>query len=209
MLTQLRLRLILTAVFALCALSSVTQAQPGVREYPPRTQEQSPQQPAAYYNGGYSQLPNLQLLTTEELDIYRRGEISPLETIGGGLVSAWAGFGLGHAVQGRYSDVGWMFTLGEVASLGVAVLGAIQVGQRGNSQRFDNADTMLLAGVLSYGVLRVWEFVDTLAGPSAHNRRYRALRSKVYGHAPPPRYGFFVTPGSTRGGGTAGFSIHF
>lgn len=210
MLAQLLLRFILTAIFAFCALSSlVAEAQPGAQGYPPASQAQPAAQPAAYYDGAYSRLPNLQLLTAEELDIYRRGEISPLETIGGGLISAWAGFGLGHAVQGRYSDVGWMFTLGEVASLSVAVLGAIQVGQRGNSQRFDNADTMLVGGMISYCVLRVWEFVDTLAGPNAHNRRYRALRLKVYGQAPPPRYGLFVTPGGTRGGGTAGFSIRF
>jgi hypothetical protein len=203
--TRFPLRVFLTAVFAIGLLyTSHAEAQPGGQGYPP----QPAAQPAPYYGGGYAQVPDLRLLTLEEREIYWRGEITPLQTIGGGLVAAWMGFGLGHAVQGRYSDVGWMFTMGEVAALSVAVFGAVQLGENDYRQN-DGAETLLIGGALAYGVLRVWEIVDTLVGPGSHNRRYRALKWKAYGQAPAPRYGLFVTPSGTRGGGTAGLSIRF
>ncbi len=200
---RLPLRLVLIATIALCALSfGVAEAQPGGRGYPP------PQQPVPYYQGGYSQVPNLRLLTQEEREIFWQGEISPAQTIGGGLVALWFGFGVGHAVQGRYSDTGWMFTLGEAGALGLVFVGAVQLANN-DLRRNNSGETLLIGGLLSFGILRVWEIVDTLVGPRSHNRRYRALRLKAYGQAPPPRYGLFVTPGGTRGGGTAGLSIRF
>ena len=36
----------------------------------------------------------------------------------GGIVSTSIGFGLGHAIQGRYMQKGWIFTAGELVSLG-------------------------------------------------------------------------------------------
>lgn len=207
--TRVQIRVLLIAVLAIGFLySGPAEAQPGGQGYPPQPAPQPAAQPAPYYGGSYAQMPDLRLLTLEEREIYWRGEITPLQTIGGGLVAAWVGFGLGHAVQGRYSDVGWMFTMGEVAAISVAVFGAVQLGENDFRQN-DGAETLLIGGFLAYGILRVWEIVDTLVGPSSHNRRYRALKWKAYGQAPAPRYGLFVTPSGTRGGGTAGLSIRF
>ena len=47
--------------------------------------------------------------------------MSPFRYVVGGLLSGFPGFGLGHAVQGRWlKDYGWVFTAGELATLTVA-----------------------------------------------------------------------------------------
>ena len=44
--------------------------------------------------------------------------ISPYRFVAGGMLSILPGFGVGHAVQGRWlRDYGWIFTAGQVASL--------------------------------------------------------------------------------------------
>lgn len=37
--------------------------------------------------------------------------------IAGGLLGVWPGFGVGHAIQGRYFDSGWIYTAGEAGAL--------------------------------------------------------------------------------------------
>ena len=40
--------------------------------------------------------------------------MSNAKYIGGGVVSIIPGFGIGHAIQGRYSEKGWIFTTSEL-----------------------------------------------------------------------------------------------
>ncbi len=199
---HLTLRTIPLAVVAVGILAGDTaSAQPGVQAGPPS-------QSMPDYGGAYGPGNNVHLLTPEEREILWQGEIGRGQTIGGGLLAAWIGFGVGHALQGRYLETGWKFTVGEAAAYGMVLYGAIQLADQ-DPRRNSGAETLLIGGVLSFGILRVWEVVDTLVAPSAYNRRYRAIRSKAYGGQSPPRYGLFVTKGGAQGGGTAGFSMRF
>jgi hypothetical protein len=56
-------------------------------------------------------------LSEEEREILERGEYSTGEWVGGGIVGYLAGFGIGQALQGRRSDIGWVFTLGEAVCM--------------------------------------------------------------------------------------------
>ena len=200
------IRIILSLIFAFGLLQSTTGwAQPGGQPYPQPYPQPGPQ-PAPYY-GSYAPGPNLHLLTPEERELLWQGEISPLQTIGGGLMAAWIGFGVGHAVQGRYSTDGWLFTVGEVASLAAMFVGLARVSN-GEFRRDNGAETLLIGGAIGFGVFRIWEIVDAFVGPSAHNRRYQDLRWRTYG-SQAPRYGLFVAPGGGQGGGSAGFSLRF
>jgi hypothetical protein len=61
-------------------------------------------------------------LTAAEQDLLNRGEISSAEHIGGGIAGAVIGLGIGQALQGRWAERGWLFTLGEGVSM-VALFG--------------------------------------------------------------------------------------
>src|SRR5690606_6489502 len=58
-------------------------------------------------------------VTPDEQELLERGFISQGQHVGGGLAAMFIGFGVGQAVQGRWSDKGWIFTIGE----GLAIAG--------------------------------------------------------------------------------------
>ena len=177
---------------------------------------QTPPLPAAR-TSSYAQ--RYSLLTPEERQLVAHGEIDQGQILAGGLVGTFFGFGLGHAVQGRFSDRGWIFLLGEGASMASVMTFAFTCAD-GIESNCDNNTGFLVAGLVGIVVFRVWELVDVWGGPAAYNRRVREARVKLYG-APvyqPPRYGLFVAPtfkgGRARGGGgisggVAGVSLQF
>lgn len=195
---------ILSLLSAAFLLPHVAHAQPGRQVYP-RSQVPPPPPPP-----GYGQPANYNLLSFEERRLLMDGEISLGQTIGGGALALWLGFGVGHAVQGRYGETGWKFTLGELAAVGGIMIGAIQLsahaydGDRNN----DRGENLLIASFIAFGVIRIWEIVDTLTGPAAHNSAVRAARYKAYG-PPRPRYGFFIAPTKQSDGGVAGLTLQF
>jgi hypothetical protein len=166
------------ALALLALVPGISRGQPGAA--PPQPYPPSPPQ-----------------LTPEEADLLARGEISTEETVAGGLVGTFFGLGLGHAVQGRYLDKGWIFTVGELGSLTVMVIGV--------SQCIDNDDgcddgggLLILGGFVAALGFRVWELIDVWAAPSSHNARVRALRLRL-GYPPPqPVWGLHLAP--ARGG---------
>ena len=130
--------------------STAANAQPGVTE------------PIDYY----APQPTLQLrLNEEQQALLARGEISIGKYVTGGVLSYVVGFGVGHAVQGRWNDNGWIFTFGEAASMTVLIYGLAQfqrydyVGDypNENHQREDRrARNYLLAGVVGLVGFRIW-----------------------------------------------------
>lgn len=94
------------------------------------------------------------------------GERVPTSTgqyIGGGAVGTFVGFGIGHAIQGRYQEAGWIFTTAEIASLGLIVYGF------GSCEKDANGKTSSRCGTLSLGltgvfISRVFEIIDVWAG---------------------------------------------
>jgi hypothetical protein len=155
------------------------------------------------------------MLTDDERDLLARGEISDGRHIGGGITSLFVGLGIGQAVQGRYGDTGWIFTLGELGSATVFFVGVGRaLGDCFDSDQTcgnDDGAALLLVGLAGLTVFRVWEIVDAFSGPTKHNARVRELRSRL---GMPPMYSTkivpYIAPSLSRdGGGTAGVTIRF
>ncbi len=77
----------------------------------------------------------------------------------GGLVGTFFGFGVGHAVIGEYGNMGWVFTVGELAGIGL-MTGGYYLGISGD-ESFPKAGLgMILGGCLVTLGFRIWEIVD-------------------------------------------------
>lgn len=198
-----------TAVLVSLALStSVAYAQPGSAPPPPPPpvyRAPPPPPPAGY---GYPQPVGL---TADEQRILARGEISPGEHFGGALLGFFIGFGSGQAVQGRWTDTGWIFTVGEAASIAAIFVG---VGNTADDCFDSSCNDTENGGLIAVGIIglvgfRVWEIVDSIAGPASHNRRVRELHMRL-GYPQPSYYSVapFVAP-TRNGGGVAGLTFRF
>jgi hypothetical protein len=193
-------------VVALSMVSSIAVAQPGMQPYPP---QQPYAQPYAPYPG-YGP-PPVQL-TPEENETLSIGYISDGQHLGGGLLSIFFGFGVGQAVEGRWGQTGWIFTLGEPVAFGVFIYGLGQsfsdcFGPATNCHN-NSGDGALIAGAVALVGLRLWEVIDAWAAPPRHNARYRAVQMKLGN--PMPIYGAkpYVVP-TADGGAIAGISLRF
>lgn len=121
---------------------------------------------------------NYQTLSDEDRKILSNGEISTTAYVVGGIIGTYpVGFGVGHAIQGRYTDKGWIFTVGELGSLVVAYAGAgdcfssMIAGDKCNGG-------LLFLGAAGFVGFRIWEIVDLWAAPPEINRRYRELKQR-------------------------------
>lgn len=117
-------------------------------------------------------------LSEKERSILQRGEITKGRYVIGGILGTWPlGFGIGQAIQGRYSDTGWIFTAGELGSLAVMVSGMGDCLD-GNRHSSCSGGTIVLGAVAFVG-FKIWEIVDLWAVPPEHNRRYHELKSRL------------------------------
>jgi hypothetical protein len=143
-------------------------------------------------------------LTPDEQRLLAEGEISPGEIVGG-VVGTWVlGFGLGHAIQGRWSDRGWVFTLGESASLILLFVGLAQ----SSGESGDSGDVSIATGAIGWGVFRIWSIFDAAIGPSSHNSKVRDVKRRIGLPVDARRIIPYVAPGRERGG-VAGLTFRF
>lgn len=172
-------------------------------------------------------------LTAEEWDMIDEGEIGGGRHVAGVMLALSPGFGLGQAVQGRWSERGWIFTFGEAAGIALMVYGANQekplcdyntpaleargvlAGSSGRATQDscgfgvrDDARWMIYAGLGTYVALHIWEIVDSIAGPVEHNRQVRALRRRAGQQSGEVVVAPFLVP-SHEGGAMAGLSARF
>ncbi len=212
----------LLVLAALGLLTAVAGAQPG--QSPPPPPVYAPPPPPPVYAPppppppGHLPPPHTYQppppggLTAEDAKLLARGEISAGAHIGGGAASLLFGFGLGQAIQGRWSETGWIFTVGETVAV-VALFAGIgsQIDDCAfeDSCNSDDGETLIVGGMIGFVVLHVWEVVDAFAGPASHNRKLRELRTRL-GY-PPVYYGLtpFVAPPRDGAGGVAGVSFRF
>ncbi len=173
------------ALIAVAILPGAVHAQPG--QPPSPTYPTYPAYPPAPVS-----------LTPEDQELLARGEISDGEIIGGGVVSIFLGFGLGHAVQGRYMEKGWLFTVGEAGSLAVFMVGLAQCFDL-DSNDCEDGDLWLISGALGIVGFRIWELIDVFVGPGQHNARVRNLRMRL-GYPPPPAPGWSLHLAPAQGG---------
>lgn len=88
--------------------------------------------------------------------------------ITGGILASTVGFGIGHAVQGRYEDKGWIFTATEAAS--VVALSAGLASCKDEYDSYGKKETKCSNNglvILGFGALigfHVWELVDAWTG---------------------------------------------
>jgi hypothetical protein len=94
--------------------------------------------------------------------------------IAGGIVGTVVGFGIGHGIQGRWSDGGWIFTVGDTAALGTYIAGLVIIVSDTNvdgSGPFVFTDgapghgvALAVIGAIAYLGIHIWEIVDIWTG---------------------------------------------
>ena len=120
---------------------------------------------------------------SEEDDSFSNRErgkaISQGQYVVGGLAGIFPGFGIGHAIQGRYAEKGWIFTVGSF-SMFAGGFGAVFFGMGAG---YDSNNPLLIGaayvflGVMVIGVgLRIWEIVDAWMLPS----HYKIVKEKPF-----------------------------
>lgn len=130
----------------------------------------------------------------EESRILSEGLIDDPQYIASGILGTVPGFGIGHAIQGRWKDKGWIFTAGETFGLGLMMAAGASCMRRemDNDDHNCSGGNMALAipGMITFFGFKVWEIVDVWTYPPAHNRRYKELESKKES----TQSGFFLVP---------------
>ena len=124
----------------------------------------------------------LNSLSEKDQNIIEMGEIGPGRYVLGGVVGSYIGLGLGHAIQGRYSSRGWIYTVGEVTSAGLIVVGIFPCGLGSDSSASSASSASCLTftiGMAGYIAFRAWEAVDLWVAPLIHNRKYRQIKKKL------------------------------
>jgi hypothetical protein len=116
---------------------------------------------------------------TEEERLMIKSRAPTKETyIIGGIIGTYPGFGLGHAIQGRWRDRGWIYTLGETA--GVLVAGAGLINCFGDTAENDDCDrSAIKVGMGTYIGFKLVEIYDVWVGGARHRERYDRLRGRI------------------------------
>jgi hypothetical protein len=159
-------------------------------------------------------------LSPDDQALLAQGEISDARWLTGGFLAVFVSFGVGQAVQGRWSERGWIFTVGETASVAAVIAGVVDgvVGSNSgppdvaNGRANETAINLISIGVLGFAVFYLSGVIDAFAAPPIHNAHVRRLRSRL---GLPQQVGYrlapFVAPAhSLRGDATvAGFQLRF
>lgn len=122
---------------------------------------------------------SLNSLSEKDRKIIEMGEIGRGRYVLGGVVGTYVGLGLGHAIQGRYSSRGWIYTVGEVTSTGLIVVGIFPCGLGSDSSDSSASCLTFTIGMAGYIAFRAWEAVDLWVAPLIHNRKYREIKKKL------------------------------
>jgi len=80
--------------------------------------------------------------------------------IAGGIVGTIVGFGIGHAIQHRYNEMGWIFTISDTVSVGAIIAGSL-IGSPRPLGTF-----LWVSGVLLLVGFRVWQAIDLWVVPT-------------------------------------------
>lgn len=103
------------------------------------------------------------------VEVTARAEpISTGRYIAGGVLGTTVGLGIGHAVAGEYGSRGWVFTTGELASLGLIIGGfakGADASTNGGTSFDGGAAAMMIGGAIAHAVFRIWEVIDVWTRP--------------------------------------------
>lgn len=120
-------------------------------------------------------------LTPEEEQLLDEGLISGDRIAGGVVLSIFVPFGAAQAAEGRWSNTGYLFAIGDALWIGGLVGIVVNHGQVCGelSTRCNGWDQLVPADILLMTVVKTLEIVDAAVGPGKHNRRVRAVRSRL------------------------------
>jgi hypothetical protein len=144
-----------------------------------------------------------------DLELARRPEISGDRAAAGVVTATVVGFGLGQAVEGRWHDTGWIYTVGESLSLMILASGVASGFQHClfvPDSSCAGANQLALAGLIGMGAFHLAGIIDAAVAPSVHNRHVREARGRV-GWARVARVAPYVAP--TSHGSTVGLTLSF
>ncbi len=121
-------------------------------------------------------------LKEDDQKVLSIGEISTARYVVGGILGTYpVGFGIGHAVQGRWAEDGWVFTAGELGSLSLVVAGILgcvdQAFEGSNCSDFESA--FIVTGAIGFLGFRIWEIVDVWSKPPIYNNKYQELKKYI------------------------------
>jgi hypothetical protein len=118
--------------------------------------------------------------SAEERELLEHGEISDGQKTGGGVTALLVGFGMGQAIQGRWLERGWIFTVGDIAATAAMVAGPIVAFSYDcNAACMHRGEALILGGSLLSLGLRIWQTTDAFVIPARHNARVRELRRRL------------------------------
>lgn len=122
-------------------------------------------------------------LSEKDQEVLSIGHINDTKYIVGGILGTYPlGFGIGHVVQGRWSEQGWIFTAGEAASISAIFIGVGGCHGQISSDGCSSANsTLIVAGLFGLVGFRIWEIVDVWAVPPSQNRKYKELKIYIQG----------------------------
>lgn len=90
--------------------------------------------------------------------------------VAGGITGSLLGFGIGHAIQGRYKEKGWIFTVADTLALGTIIGGAAAATTKMGTGVVRSGDPKMkdalpFVGITALGAalytgFRIWEIVD-------------------------------------------------
>jgi hypothetical protein len=119
-------------------------------------------------------------LTEKDKKILEIGEISTTRYVVGGVLGTYPiGFGLGHVVQGRWSEDGAIFTWGELASLAVVLGGLAGCERNGEWDCPGGNQALIVTGFIGFVGFRIWEIVDVWATPISYNEKHESLKKYI------------------------------
>ncbi len=156
-------------------------------------------------------------LTAEEVRLLNRQDISKRRYVVGGVIESSYGFGIGHAIQGRWLEKGWVFTAGELSAVAAVVYGFREVDRtswcRTGEFGTECGDStlgraLIFGGLATYMGFRIWGAVDAWAAPMAEAGRRRTLR-RLLGLPPGAHLAPVIRPTPDATGPMAGFDLRF
>ena len=144
--------------------------------------------------------PQVYHLTKNDHKLLDVGEIGQAQYVIGGLLGTFWGFGIGQAVQNRWTYDGWKFTVGELGGLtafgigfGMCVGTIVENVADGIANPYSptikNRDcstasgVLMIGGALAFLGFRVWEIVDAWVTPQSYNRDLSELKNRMNGKA--------------------------
>ena len=145
--------------------------------------------------------------TKSEAVLLQEDEVTDEQISYGIAANVLVGFGIGQALEGRWSDTGWIFTLGMGVSAVVLGDGLSSLIQNAgcDCEYRDAGRGSIYAGTIGLAAFYVAGIVDAYVGARIHNRKLRELRMRL---GTPPKILPYVKK-SRDGGGTAGLTFRF